>query len=148
MSKDASVCKDLIQTLEDGREGFAQGADKLEKDGATDVAAVFRRYSTQRAEFSDELQKLAAEYGEQIEESGTVAAAVHRGWMKLKDALAGDDPKGVLDAAEQGEDHAVKEFKKALEADISPEFKAVVQRQFDGVKAGHDEVKALRDQHS
>lgn len=147
MSKDASVTRDLIQTLEDGKEGFAQGAEKLAKDGSADLAAVFQRYSQQRAEFSDELQKMAADYGDQLDDSGSVAAALHRGWMSIKDAISGDDPKGVLDAAEHGEDHAVKEYKKALEEDVSPNLKSVIQRQFDGVKEGHDEVRALRDQH-
>ena len=35
MSKDAAVTKDLIQTLEDGKDGFAKGADKLQGDEAT-----------------------------------------------------------------------------------------------------------------
>ena len=73
----------------------------------------------------DELQQIAATYGDQIDDSGSVAAKAHRGWMAVKDAIAGSDPSGVLDAAEQGEDHAVSEFDKALAEDISPEFKPV-----------------------
>src|SRR3954470_24697855 len=113
MSNDAAVTKDLIQTLEDGRDGFAAGADKLEADGETALAASFRQLGAGRGELADELQQIAASYGDQIEESGSVAAKAHRGWMAVKDAIAGSDPKGVLDAAEQGEDHAVSEFEKA-----------------------------------
>ena len=40
MSNDAAVTKDLIQTLEDGREGFATGAEKLAADGETDLATT------------------------------------------------------------------------------------------------------------
>ncbi|WP_421119893.1 PA2169 family four-helix-bundle protein [Aquihabitans daechungensis] len=145
MSNDAAVTKDLIQTLEDGKDGFAKGAEKLEKDGETALAGTFRDLSASRATMSDELQKIAAAYGDQIEESGSVAAKAHRGWMTVKDALAGSDPDGVLDAAEQGEDHAVSEFEKALQSDISPEFKTVVQRQLTDVRSAHDQVKALRD---
>ena len=145
MSNDASVTKDLIQTLEDGKDGFAKGADALEKDGEATLAATFRELAAKRADLSDELQKVAATYGDQIEESGSVAAKVHRGWMAVKDALAGSRPDGVLDAAEQGEDHAVSEFEKASQSDISPEFKIVVQRQLGVIRAAHDQVKALRD---
>ncbi len=87
---------------------------------------------------------MAARYGDDIDESGSVAAAIHRGWMSLKDAIAGNSASGVLDAAEQGEDHAVSEYEKALQADISPELRTVVTRQFTEVKLAHDEVKALR----
>ena len=94
-----------------------------------ELADTFTRFSQQRAGFYAELQGMAKDYGDDIEESGSVAATLHRGWLSLKDALAGSDPKGVLDAAEQGEDHAVKEYEKALEADISPALREVVQRQ-------------------
>lgn len=68
--------------------------------------------------------------------------------MSLKDALSGSSARGVLDAAEQGEDHAVKEFHKALQADISPELANVVRRQLVEIQATHDEVKRLRDAQS
>lgn len=148
MSTDAAVTKDLIQTLDDGKDGFAKGAEKLEGDDATQIVTTFRELSARRAEMSDELQELAKDYGDHIEESGTVAAALHRGWMSLKDVVAGSDPKGVLDVAEQGEDHAVKEYKKALDADISPGLRAVVERQLVDVRSAHDQVKALRDAHA
>jgi uncharacterized protein (TIGR02284 family) len=148
MSTDEAVTKDLVQTLEDGEEGFAKGADKLTETDAPELAATFRRYSEQRKAFSAELRGMAAGYGDHVDDSGTVAAAVHRGWMSLKDALAGSDPKGVLDAAEQGEDHAVKEFDKALEADISAGLRTVVERQRTEVRAAHDEVRRLRDAHA
>ena len=148
MSTDAAITKDLIQTLEDGKDGFAKGADKLQGDEAADLAARFRELSAQRSAMSDELQELAKDYGDDLDDSGTVAGALHRGWMSLKDVVAGSDPKGVLDVAEQGEDHAVKEFEKALAADISPTLRTVVERQLGEVRSAHDQVRALRDAHA
>lgn len=148
MSTDEAVTKDLVETLEDGREGFAKGAEKLESSDNRNEAALFRRLSEQRATFSTELQAMAQSYGDDVDESGSLAGKLHRGWMSLKDALAGSDPDGVLDAAEQGEDHAVSEFEKALKADISQPMRTVVERQAAEVKRAHDEVKALRDARS
>lgn len=148
MSNDESVTRDLIQTLEDGKDGFARGAEALEKEGEATLAATFRQLGAQRADFSEDLQRIAAGYGDHIEQSGSVAAKVHRGWMAFKDAVTGSSPGGVLDVAEQGEDHAVAEFEKALQSDISPEFKTVVQRQLGEIRAAHDQVRALRDSRS
>ena len=148
MSNDATVTKDLIETLEDGKEGFAKGAEKLAASNSPEFAATFRRFSDQRASFSSELRGLAQSHGDDIDEGGSLAGTLHRGWMSLKDALAGSDPDGVLDAAEQGEDHAVDEYHKALQEDISPELRVVVERQFTLVKAAHDEVRALRERSS
>lgn len=147
MSTDEDVTKDLIETLEDGEDGYAKGAEKLADSDTPELAAQFREFSQQRARFSSELRAMAQNYGDRIVESGSVAAAIHRGWTGLKDALAGSDPKGVLDAAEQGEDHAVKEYDKALASDISPALRAVVERQRADVKIGHDTVRSLRDAH-
>ena len=145
MSTDESTTKDLIETLRDGEKGFAQAAEKLGSTDRAYLAIQFQRYSEQRGNFANELEQMASRYGDDIDESGSVAAAVHRGWMSLKDAMTGSSASGVLDAAEQGEDHAVSEYEKALEADISPELRAVVTRQFADVKRTHDEVRSLRD---
>ena len=148
MSTDQDVTKDLIETLEDGKDGFAKAAEKLVETDAPELAVTFRQFSEQRAAFAAELTAMAASYGDRIDESGSVAAAVHRGWMGLKDALAGSDSEGVLDAAEGGEDHVLKEYDKALDADISPELRTVVERQRADVQAAHDTVRSLRDAHS
>jgi uncharacterized protein (TIGR02284 family) len=145
MSNDASVTKDLLQTLEDGRLGFEKGAEKLDSTDTPQLASTFRKYSEQRTQFTAELTGLAAKYGDQLDESGSVAGTLHRGWLSLKDALSGSGPEGVLDAAEQGEDHAISEYEKASDDDISPELRTVVQRQLTEIRAAHDDVKALRD---
>lgn len=145
MTKDADVTQELIETLEDGKEGFAKAAEKLQDSDAPQLAPTFLRFSQQRAQFSDELRQLAQSYGDQVDQSGTVAGTLHRGWLSLKDALTGSNPHAVIDAAEQGEDHAVSEYEKALAADISPQLRAIVERQAIDVKAAHDEVRALRD---
>ena len=147
MSIDATVTKDLMQTLEDGKEGYARGAEKLNGTAALEIAGAFRRLSDQRATYYTELETLAKTYGDEIEESGSIVGTIHRGWMALKDAISGDGPEGVLDAAEQGEDHAVDAYEKALKEDLSPTLRTVVQRQFGEVTAAHDDVRSLRNAH-
>jgi uncharacterized protein (TIGR02284 family) len=145
MSTDAKVVKKLMKTVENGREGYEQGATKLAESSHPQLASVFNRFGGQREDYYRELEEIAHEYGDDLEESSTVPSALHRGWMAVKDLFAGSDPKGVLDAAEQGEDHAVSEYDDALTAEISPDLRTLVQRQRAGVRSAHDEIKALRD---
>ena len=144
-STDEKVTKDLIETLEDGHAGFTKAADKLAETDRRDLAPKFREFAGQRKAFAQELRDLAAQYGDNIDEDGSLLGALHRGWMAIKDAVAGDDPDGVLDAAEQGEDHAKSEYADALKADISAHLRDVVQRQAAAVAQAHDEVRAMRD---
>lgn len=147
MDNTSAVLEDLIETLEDGRKGFEQAADRLEESGNGELVVDLRRLSRQRQEFSVELRAIAAQHGVEIEEAGSMAGAMHRGWMTLKDALTGDDAKAVLEAAETGEDHAVSEFEDALEKDLPADVRAIIARQATAVRSAHDEVKALRDSH-
>lgn len=146
MSSDMTVTKDLIETLEDGKNGFAAAAEKLAESDRPQIASKFREYSNQRAQFAEELRSMAKSYGDDISESGSVGAALHRGWMAVKDAATGSDAGAVLDVAEQGEDHAVAEYERALDSDeLSIDLRDVIQRQYASVKAAHDEVRTLRD---
>lgn len=144
MSDDNQVAKELVETLKDGERGFAEAAEKLRDGDHPEWATTLQRLSEQRAGFHREIVALGHDYGEDVDESGTLAAKVHRGWISLKDALTGDEPDGVLKAALTGEDHAVSEYEKALQQDISPGFREVVSRQLAAVRVARDEVKALQ----
>ncbi|EAQ00685.1 hypothetical protein JNB_10939 [Janibacter sp. HTCC2649] len=144
MSDDEKAAKELVETLRDGEKGFTAAADKLRDGDHPEWATLMQRLSEERAGFRQEIVALGHDYGDDVDESGTAAAAVHRGWIALKDALTGDDAGGVLGAAATGEDHAVSEYEKALEQDLSAGFREVVSRQHQAVVAARDEVKALQ----
>lgn len=144
MSDDNHVAKELVETLKDGERGFSSAADKLRDGDHPEWSTTLQRLSEQRAGFHREIVALGHDYGEDVDESGTVAGTVHRGWISLKDALTGDDPSGVLKAALTGEDHAVNEYENALQQDLSAGFREVVSRQHAAVVAARDEVKALQ----
>lgn len=143
MSDDAKAAKELVETLKDGEKGFADAADKVRDGDHSAWATTLQRLSEQRAGFWREIVDMGHDYGDDVDESGSVAAAVHRGWLSVKDALTGDDPEGVLKAAVTGEDHAISEYDDALKMDLSAGFREVVERQRAAVVAARDEVKAL-----
>ena len=143
MSDDEKVAKDLVETLKDGERGFASAAEKLRDSDHPAWATTLQGLSEQRAGFRREIVALGDAYGDDVDESGSAVAALHRGWISLKDALTGDDAGSVLGAAVTGEDHAVSEYEKALEQDLSAGFREVVSRQHAAIVAARDEVKAL-----
>lgn len=144
MSDDKQVAKELVETLKDGERGFASAAEKLRDSDRAEWATTLQRLSEQRAGFHREIVALGHEYGDDVDESGTMTAALHRGWISLKDALSGDDAGGVLAAAATGEDHAVSEYETALQQDLSRGFREIVSRQHAAVVTARDQVKALQ----
>lgn len=145
-TKTISVIENLLETVENGEKGFSEAAEKLDKDGNPTLAAEMRELSQQRLRMSNELKAVAAAEGSPVEDgNGTVAGAMHRTYMAMRDALTGDDPHAVLAAAEQGEDHAKAEFERALGEDIPTSVRTVLERQYGEVAMAHDRVRDLRD---
>lgn len=138
-----STLQDLIETLEDGRKGFADAADKLADDGHGEVASRMRELSTQRERFSAELRELAVQHSIDIRDEGSLGGALHRGWMSLKDALTGDDADAVLEAVHSGEEHALSEYDDALDVEWDERVRQVIVRQADAIRDARDEVATL-----
>lgn len=148
MTTMTDTLKQLVETAENGERGYAEGAEKLHKDGHADLAGIFERFSNQRATLAKELRTLDPNIGAaETDSKGSLPGALHRGWLALKDAFDGASPEGVLDAAEQGEDHAVGVFRDALDGDLAEPARSVVARHLTAIQQAHDEIKRLRNQN-
>lgn len=137
-----STLNNLIETCKDGQEGFKQAAEGVTR---SDLKTTFYELGQQRAKFAGELQNLVRELGGDPETTSSTVGALHRGWINIKSAITGQDDAAILNEAERGEDVAVNAYKKALEETLPANVQSVVQEQATAVKAGHDQVRSLRD---
>lgn len=134
---------DLTEILKDGEHGFRTAAKDVK---APELARIFERYATQRAEFASTLQAHVVSLGAKVEKSGSLTGDLHRGWINLKAALSSNEPHAVLVEAERGEDAAVEHYRKALDqGDLDQPTRDLLNRQYIDVKAAHDNVRSLRD---
>jgi uncharacterized protein (TIGR02284 family) len=140
MSTDEAVTKDVLETLEDGKDGYTKGAEKLSDLGDTTMITKFRDLAGQRTRFADELQTMAKAYGDDPDRSGSVVATLHRGWMSLKDALSKDSVEAIVTTAQQGDDHAITEYEKALKEDISGGLRTVLERQLAEIRVARQSL--------
>src|SRR5215204_3075998 len=140
-----STLNGLIETCKDGQNGFQEAAEGVER---SDLKSLFYEFSQQRAQFAGELQSLVQSLGGDPENTGSVAAALHRGWINIKSAVTGKDEEAILNECERGEDSAKNAYKDALEEPLPGNVMEVVQTQYQSVQSAHDRVKALRDSTS
>ena len=135
-----STLNNLIQTCRDGQEGFGAAAE-----GVSDPAAreVLQSYSRQRASFVGELQDEVRRLGGEAEDSGSAAAALHRGWIGIRAAVTGGDRRAVLAECERGEDAAMASYRAALDTDMPANVRSMVERQFAEVKEARERVRGL-----
>ena len=140
-----STLNGLIETCKDGQNGFKEAAEGVER---SDLKSLFYEFSQQRSQFAGELQSLVQGLGGDPENSGSMAAALHRGWINIKSAVTGKDEGAILNECERGEDVAKNAYKEALEESLPANVIETVQTQYTAVQAAHDRVKALRDSTS
>ena len=140
----ASTLNDLIETSKDGEKGFRTAAEDSKN---AELQAVFLRRAQDCAKGAADLQQLVARLGGSPEAGGSVAGAVHRGWVDLKAAVSSRTDLAILEECERGEDVAKARYRKALEETLPEDIRAVVQRQYDGVVRNHDQIRELRDRY-
>ncbi len=136
-----SVLNNLIETCKDGQTGFQTAAEGITR---SDVKSLLYQYSQQRAQFAGELQNEVRRLGGDPEQTGSVAATLHRGWINIKSAVTGSDENAVIAECERGEDSAVANYKDALaDQKLPADVRSIVERQAAQVKEAHDRIRNL-----
>ncbi len=140
----ASILNNLVETSKDGEKGFNTAAEDTKN---SQLQTTFRKRAQDCARSAADLQQLIAGLGGKPEEGGSVAGAVHRGWVNLKAAVAARTDLAILEECERGEDVAKAHYSKALEKALPKDIRLVVERQYDGLVRNHDQIRELRDQY-
>ena len=133
---------DLIETSKDGEYGFRTSAEYLQDPT---LKQTFMARAEECRQAAAELQQIVLRFGGKAEDSGSAAGALHRGWVAVKGTLAGYTDKAILEETERGEDTALASYRKALDESLPPDVRVVVERQYEGVKRNHLQVRTLRD---
>jgi uncharacterized protein (TIGR02284 family) len=135
-----AALNDLIETCRDSEEGFRTAADGLQDP---QTRSLFQQYSRQRGEMARELQEEVRRLGGDPERAGSVAGALHRGWMNVKSVVTGKDDQRIIAEAERGEDVAKAAYETALKQTLDPRTRALLEQQAAQVRTVHDRVRTM-----
>jgi uncharacterized protein (TIGR02284 family) len=133
----------LIETCKDGEYGFRTCAEHVK---SAQLRQVFTSRADECRQGATELQSLVARLGGKADTGSSVTGTVHRGWVNLKGMLTGDSDQAALNECERGEDAALERYRDAIKEELPSEVATIVQRQYEGVKRNHDQIRSLRDQ--
>lgn len=138
-----SVVNELIETSRDGEKGFTRAAEEVAEPQLKSLLLKRAQYCSTAAR---ELEEKVRALGGKVDSGGSVSGAVHRGWVNVKAAVTGHDTASILAETERGEDYAKKVYAEALEeSDLPADLRQLIERQYRGVIANHDDVRDLRD---
>ncbi|WP_426387876.1 PA2169 family four-helix-bundle protein [Sphingobium sp. R-21] len=144
MSTDSTIStlNSLIKTTLDSMKGFKDAAQDAEN---SQFSTMFSEFAGERSEVATALQSEVRRLGGNPEDDSSFLAAAHRTFMDLKQAFTGKDDKAIIQEVERGEDYIKAKFQAALnDTDLDPSSRAVVERAYQSVKAGHDRASALK----
>ncbi len=133
---------DLIETCKDGEYGYRASAEHLRNP---QTRMRFVQAADQCGMAANRLATEVVKLGGKAEEGGSVAGAIHRGWVSVRSTLSQQTDLAILEEAERGEDHALESYRGALKEPLPEAVRAVVQAQYEDAKRNHDEVRRLRD---
>ena len=141
-SKDVSVLNTLIATLLDSIDGYQKSASDIDNQA---LAEKFNARARERQSSVTKLQAAVAAAGGNPEDHGTLLGGAHRVFQSLKEAVVSRDDKAIVTEIERGEDYLKAKFETALaEVDLSPAARGAADEAWQSVKAGHDEMSALK----
>lgn len=140
LDHDIDTLNGLVATTIDSADGYEQAAESADD---ADLAALFRRFGSERRRAVASLRAQVVTLGGEPEDDGTLLAGAHRAFLKLKSAF-GTSRKAVIDEVEAGEDHIKAKYERALQKTLTAETRRVIETAYASVREGHDTFSAMK----
>lgn len=124
----------LIEMCRDGERGFRHAANHVSDPT---LKTLFLDIAAERQRFVEELLPHAHRLGGAADSDGSVAGALHRGWMSVRDSLGTHDDAAILREADRGERATLAAFQGAIDGLLPPESRDLIEKQFSQVQHTH-----------
>lgn len=137
----------LVEVCRNGQHGFRRAAERCQD---THLQALLAEYASQREQFAAQLRYQVSRLGGRPEDSGTVAGAVHRQWMNVRNVVSSDADRALVRECERGERFALASYKLALQHALHPEVVLLVEDQRNQIEIAYRQLQELQkrlDQH-
>jgi uncharacterized protein (TIGR02284 family) len=140
--EEISTINTLIATLIDSVTGYEDAASNSEAGRFTEM---FRDRASERQRCVEDLRSEVRRLGGNPEDDGSFMGKTHQRFLDLKAAVTGRDDQAIINEVERGEDYLKEKFETALNhGDLSPESRSVIERVFQSVRSGHDQMSQLK----
>lgn len=133
---------DLVRINVDSANGFEKAAELVESQV---YRRLFNDCAVTRRGHGEELKTLLRMNDDDVNDSGSIKANVHRWWMTLRSTVQEDDVRAMLIEAERGEDAIKALYEDVIKETTGNAVNDVLHRQYREVKATHDRIRDLRD---
>jgi uncharacterized protein (TIGR02284 family) len=137
-----NALEELIEVARDGQNGYRDGAEHA-KD--PQLHRFLDAVSLARAKFAGDLESYAVRLGKaDVDRSGSMKGAIHRGWTDLKTNLGGGDDS-ILSSMETGDSYVKEHYEKYINDNKLPDdILETIRNQAQTIVGTLDRVRAMR----
>ena len=137
-----STLNSLIATTIDSINGYEDSAQNVDNERFREI---FRQRANERQDVVQQLRAEVRRLGGNPEDDGSFLGKAHQRFEDLKAAITGRDEKSIINEVERGEDYLKEKFETALKGEtLSGECRAAVERAYQSVRSGHDQMSQLK----
>src|SRR5207247_1320425 len=81
------------------------------------------------------------------QDSGSVGASLHRGWITLASSVSHGDARAIVASCEAGEGAARASYEEVLSSGISGNTRALIETQWKAIERAQQEMQHLQNQY-
>ncbi len=141
-SSTASTLNTLIATTIDSVTGYEDSAANIDNQRFREI---FRQRADERQQIVEQLRSEVRRLGGDPEDGGSFLGKAHQRFTDLKAAVTGRDEQSIVNEVERGEDYLKEKWQAALQSgDLDGETHNLVERLYQQVKSGHDQMSQLK----
>lgn len=135
--------QELLEKNYDAEKGFKKALDNTKNHS---LKNYLKHQAVKRSRFATELDFEIRSLDAKPKESGSASASIHRAWIDLKSAIAGNDDEAILEECIRGDKASVEEYEDVLKNQRLPsKIEQVVTKQLDDIRQTLNEVKRMED---
>ena len=124
----------------DAEKGYNNAIENVDSNM---LKMFFKRRSTERGEFAEELKNEILQYGETPKESGSATGTMHRNWMSLKATFSTSNEEAILEEAIRGEEASLEDYKNLIqERNLPPSIDSLLLKQKNAIQSAINSEKA------
>ncbi|MGF1501274.1 MAG: PA2169 family four-helix-bundle protein [Paracoccaceae bacterium] len=139
MSQRLNNLNDIVALLDAGAKYYREGAAKLSDP---ELVSIFKENAALRETAAGELRQVVDANGGEPAKASLIETAYGL-YGKLMTSL-GDTRERLVASLEEHEDRTLDAYRKAIGHEDNAEDQSLLEAQFEGFKAAHDKMRALK----
>lgn len=135
--------QELLEKNYDAEKGFKNAIDDTKNQS---LKTYLKQQAVKHNRFATEIDFEIRSLNASPKEKGSASATLHRAWMDLKTAIAGNDDEAILEECIRGDKSSVEEYEEVIKKHKLPaKIQQVISKQLDDIRKTLNEVKRLED---